>query len=306
VKGVVGFLTQTIDQIFNSEKHGISTPKAIDDLAGGFAKMIADAPDQAAHVASVLFGSPNNPVSKLLERVGYVTNTPRLITGEEREAIRKEAVNSFYQDPSGLFFAALMVKGATGVKKQAEVKAKLEEKIVELEKKTEEAKGLVPTNEKRGTSENASRGISEGVAKESPTNAATEAQGQVPVIRGGVPEKGTVTEAAVSDLRQPAERNAPSELSATAPGSVAVSEVPQGSTSSTKVGGVKETQVEPPRSKYGEVKHDAIPDDLMVESEAVRARTGEKVKFKEPAKKALDQINIDIETWKKLINCLNT
>lgn len=100
----------------------------------------------------------------------------------------------------------------------------------------------------------------------------------------------TETENPVAPGRAP---DVPPPTSAEAPG-------PAGSTGYT---GVQEKKPRKFRSS-DKVEVGSIPDDLSVEVDAVRAKTGEKVKVSKPAREVISRLDSDISAYKKLINCL--
>lgn len=109
---LLSFFTQSLDQIVNPEKHQTTTSEALGEIAGGLTDMIAQAPDQVSHIAEAIYGTRDNPVSKLTELAGTILQAPKLVLdGKDREQLRKEAVNNFYKHPEGLPFAVMIVKG---------------------------------------------------------------------------------------------------------------------------------------------------------------------------------------------------
>lgn len=137
VSGALGFFTQSLDPIVNPQKYGTTSQKATTSMIEGFVDMITEAPDQFAYQAEVFFGSKRNPISPLLDAIGTIVNLPKLkgqgptptpsqdITGklpardkpelslaEQREAIRKKAINHFYKNPEGMWFTLMITHGA--------------------------------------------------------------------------------------------------------------------------------------------------------------------------------------------------
>lgn len=59
-------------------------------------------------------------------------------------------------------------------------------------------------------------------------------------------------------------------------------------------------------SALSEVNHESIPTGLKVQVEAVRAKTGERVKVNREARQALADIDDSIDTYKRLMECLGS
>lgn len=121
ISGSVDFVTQTLDPIINPEKYGTTTAAAIEETAVGLVDMFAEAPDQAAHLLE-LMNAPDGLV-RLAETAGTILQAGRLLSGEDRQELKEEAVNHLYENPESLLFAVLMAK--SGVKGITKAKQKL-------------------------------------------------------------------------------------------------------------------------------------------------------------------------------------
>lgn len=112
VKGALGFVTQQADILINPEKYNMTPQEAVNETADGLADMMANAPDQVGYIAEVMFGTPNNPITKLAEAAGTIANLPKIAAGEKRAMIREEAINTLYEAPESLPFALMIGRGA--------------------------------------------------------------------------------------------------------------------------------------------------------------------------------------------------
>ncbi|MBK7141474.1 MAG: hypothetical protein IPH75_05300 [bacterium] len=136
IGGLVGFFTGTLDDIVNpappkpGSPEGSSSPhRKIEEIATGLIDIIRESPDQTGHVAEVMFGTRNNPITKLTEGISAVLNAPTLLTTSKTlEDLRTEAINHFYEHPENLLFAAQMIKGKASIINKAKEAADLNPK----------------------------------------------------------------------------------------------------------------------------------------------------------------------------------
>lgn len=128
--GLIGFFTQTLDPIANPEKYGMTSGEAIEQTAAGLVDMIREAPDQVDYLASVMFGTENNPVSALAKGASAVTNLGEVAVNDKSYAeLRDAAINHLYEHPESLPFALAIVRGVTGKMKSMRTDYSVTDKV---------------------------------------------------------------------------------------------------------------------------------------------------------------------------------
>ena len=64
------------------------------------------------------------------------------------------------------------------------------------------------------------------------------------------------------------------------------------------------TLVAPAAKRRARPVSDSIPADIEVEIEAIKSKTGERIKVKQNAREAYAELNTDASQYKKLLHCL--